>query len=120
MSVIVGISSRSDFTLTNAEYRVLMEAAFGRSRDGEDRRLLEAAIWSHFLDLTRLDREQAHHVAWLLDVAAQARLEEIAACHGATDERASCETLQMLLRESFGRPPEPDEETAEVEREAQA
>jgi hypothetical protein len=103
--VILGISSRSDFTLTNAEYRALMEIAFSRSPDAGDRRALEEALWSHFLDLTRLDREQAHRIAWLLEGAAETRLEAVAGQEDGREEEASCGTLLMLLREAFGLSP---------------
>jgi hypothetical protein len=75
VSVIVGISSRTDFHLTNAGCRVLMEIDCARTGDPDDRRTLESPVWSHFLDLTRLDREQSRRIAWLLDEAIGVHLE---------------------------------------------
>ena len=110
MSVVVGISARSDFLLQNAGYRVLKEVAFSAAENAEDRRVLEAAGWSHFLDLTRLERDQAQRIAWLLDLAARSRIDDWLA-EGSDTCLAGAgyyEKFVNLLRDAFGRPPDVD------------
>lgn len=107
MSVIVGISADSDFMLQNAGYRILLEIAFARTDRSDDRRVLEAGAWAHFLDLTRLEREQAQRIAWLLDGAAQNRIEAWVeeATQSSLGGAAYYESFQALLRKTFGSPP---------------
>ena len=106
MSVIVGISANSDFMLQNAGYRILLEIAFRRTAREDDRRALEAGGWAHFLDLTRLERDQARRIAWLLDAAAQARIDEWLADGTQQSLGAATyyESLQEMLRRTFGAP----------------
>jgi hypothetical protein len=106
VSVIVGISANSDFMLQNAGYRILMEIAFGRTDRADDRRALEAGGWAHFLDLTSLDRDQARRIAWLLDAAAQSRIDEWLADGTQQSLGAATyyESLQEMLRHTFGAP----------------
>ncbi len=114
MSVIVGISARSDFTLQNAGFRVLKEIAFAAAEGEDDRRVLESAGWSHFLDLTRLDWPQAQRIAWLLDAAARIRIEDWLA-EGTDSSLAGAgyyEQLVNLLRDSYGPPPDAENEPA--------
>lgn len=109
MSVIIGISADSDFMLQNAGYRILVEIAFRRTDRADDRRILEAGGWAHFLDLTRLEREQARRIAWLIDGAAQARIDEWLA-DGTQQSLGGAtyyESLQLSLRRTFGSP-DPD------------
>ncbi|MGD0862463.1 MAG: hypothetical protein ABSA21_06835 [Candidatus Limnocylindrales bacterium] len=109
MSVIVGISADSDFVLANAGYRVLKEIAFSRTDNREDRRILEAAGWAHILDLTTLKSERARRIAWLLDEAAQIRIEALQAEEGTQESPAGAahyEAFQAQLRKAFGRPPD--------------
>ncbi len=107
MSVIVGISADCDYMLENAGYRVLMEIASARTDRQEDKRALEEGAWAHFLDLPRLEPAQARRIAWLLDEAAQVRIEDWleqgteASLAGA----AYYVAFQSLLQEAFGRPP---------------
>ena len=106
MSVIVGISVDTDFTLENAAYRLLIETAFSRTDRQDDRRALEAGIWSHLLDLTQMDREQARRVAWLLDDAVGVGIEvwRGEGADSSLENAARYEAFRGLLRESFGPP----------------
>jgi hypothetical protein len=112
VSVIVGISAHTDFTLQNAAYRFLIETAFGRTNRGDDRRALEAPIWSHLLDLTLMPWEQARRLAWLLDDAAGVEVDARRAegSESSLLEVADLEAFQSMLRETFGPPLElPDD-----------
>lgn len=115
MSVIVGISADSDFVLQNAGYRVLIEIACPLAGCEEDRRALEAGIWSHFLDLTILDREQARRIARLLDEATQIRVQDwrAEATEASLSGAAYYETFLAKLRLAFGEPPVQVSELAE-------
>ena len=108
MSVIVGISADCDFMLENAGYRVLMELASERTDLQEDKRALAAGAWAHFLDLPSLDPAQAQRIAWLLDDAAQIRIEDWQA-QGTPSSLSGADyyvTFQSLLQEVYGRPPD--------------
>ncbi len=116
MSVIIGISADSDFMLENAGYRILMEIAFARTDQEEDKRALEAGAWAHFLDLPRLDPAQAQRIAWLLDEAAQTRIEDWReqGTEASLSGAAYYETFQSLLQKAYARPPAPDSRLGET------
>ena len=113
MSVIVGISADSDFLLQNAGYRVLTEIAFSLTENQQDRRTLEVGGWTHTLDLTTLEREQARRLAWLLDEAAGIRIADWLAegSPSSLSGAAYYETFQAQLRRSFGSAPSLSRET---------
>jgi hypothetical protein len=115
VSVIVGISPESDFRFQNAGYRVLTEIAFPRTECPEDRRILEAGGWAHLLDLTALDWAGARRIAWLLDEAAEIRIEawREEATEAGLAGAAYYETFQARLRAVFGEPPQAAAEVRE-------
>jgi hypothetical protein len=99
VSVIIGISADSDFMLENAGYRILMEIAFARTDQEEDKRALEA-----------------QRIAWLLDEAAQTRIEDWReqGTEASLSGAAYYETFQSLLQKAYARPPAPDSRLGET------